>query len=214
MKDLILVGKQGAGKGTMGEFLIKDYGFRLFETGGELRKIAQQETELGRKVKDITTRGDLVPNEVVMEIVRDFLQGLEGDTPVLFDGIPRSQVQQQSLEVELEKAGRDFQVLELQLDNEVAVKRLIIRGQCKACGKNFGGDVCPLCGSTEIARRADDNETAIRRRLANFDKHTAPLLEEWKAAGKLISVDGRGGIEEVWGLVKAAMGTRAENNEQ
>lgn len=202
MKDLILVGKQGAGKGTMGEFLIKDYRFQVFETGAELRRIAQQDTDLGRKVKDITTRGDLVPNEVVMEIVRSFLQVLTSDTPVLFDGIPRSEIQRLSLEEELSKAGRDFNVLELQLDNELAVKRLTIRGRCNACGKNFGGDACPACGSTDISRRDDDNETAIRRRLANFDEHTAPLLDKWKEAGRLISVDGRGEIEDVWELVK------------
>ena len=205
MKDLILVGKQGAGKGTMGEFLIRDYGFQLFETGGELRKIAQQDTDLGRKVKDITTRGDLVPNEVVMEIVQTFLQNVKDDTPVLFDGIPRSEEQRISLENELSKAGRDFNVLELQLDNEIAIQRLVIRARCNVCGKNFGGDICPVCGSTDISRRADDNEEAIRRRLDNFDAYTAPLLDIWKEAGKLISVDGRGGIDEVWGLVKREM---------
>ena len=206
MKDLILIGKQGAGKGTMGEFLIEEFGFKQFETGGALRKIAQEDSELGRKVKDITTRGDLVPNEIVMEIVREFLKNVPGDTPVLFDGIPRSEIQRESLEAELTNANRDFMALELQLNNDVAIERLTIRCKCNACGKTFGGEVCPACGSTDIFRRADDNEAAIRKRLDNFDLHTAPLLEYWRKEGKLISVDGIGSIEKVWKDVKEALG--------
>ncbi len=197
-KDLILIGKQGSGKGTQAKYLVEEFGFEYFETGGALRKMAEQDSELGRKVKDITTRGDLVPNEIVMEIVGAFLKEIPNGTPVLFDGIPRSELQRETLEALLKKAQRDFIALEIRLSEESALNRLLIRGKCNKCGTNFGGEICPSCGSTDVTRRADDNEAAIRRRLENFDVHTAPLLEKWKEWGKLISVDGEGNVKEVW----------------
>ncbi len=198
MKDLILVGKQGSGKGTQGEHLVKEYGFVLFETGAELRKMAKEDSDLGRKVKEITERGDLVPNEIVMEIVESFLSKIPEDKPALFDGIPRSEVQRVSLEKVLADAGRDFQVLEITLSTEDALKRLLIRGKCNDCGAIVAGDMCPKCGSENIERRTDDNEESITRRLKNFDEHTVPLLDIWRGQGRLITVDGSGTVAEVW----------------
>ncbi len=198
-KDLILVGKQGSGKGTQAKILAKKLGFKIFETGAALRNIAQQDTPLGREVLDITSRGDLVSNDIVMQIVEDFLNELEENTPVIFDGIPRSEVQRQSLEDLLNKNSRDFLVIEIKLSNEEALNRLLIRAKCNDCGANFGSpeDVCPKCGSLNISRRKDDNPEAIMNRLKNFDEYTFPLLEEWDKAGKLISVDGEQSVEKV-----------------
>jgi adenylate kinase len=136
-KDLILVGKQGSGKGTQAKILAKKLGFKIFETGAALRNIAQQDTPLGREVLDITSRGDLVSNDIVMQIVEDFLNELEENTPVIFDGIPRSEVQRQSLEDLLNKNSRDFLVIEIKLSNEEALNRLLIRAKCNDCGANF-----------------------------------------------------------------------------
>ncbi len=190
--DLILVGKQGSGKGTQAKILAEKFGFNIFETGGALRAIAAENSELGREVKAITTRGDLVSNEIVMQIVADFLEKLEGDAPVIFDGIPRSDEQRLSLEELLKIKGREFRALEIKLSNEEALNRLTIRANCNDCGANFGSkdDVCPSCGSTNVVRRADDNVEAITKRLENFEKFTSPLLEAWKDAGKLVSVEG------------------------
>ena len=198
-KDIILVGKQGSGKGTQAKILAKKLGFKIFETGAALREIAQQDTDLGREVLDITSRGDLVSNDIVMKIVEDFLANLEKDTPVIFDGIPRSEVQRESLEELLAKNSRDFVVIEIKLSNEEALNRLIIRAKCDDCGANFGSpeDICPKCGSENISRRNDDNPDAIMNRLKNFDEYTYPLLEEWEKSGKLISVDGEQSVEEV-----------------
>lgn len=199
MTDLILVGKQGSGKGTQAKILAEKFGFKIFETGGALRAIAKEDSELGREVLAITTRGDLVPNEVVMKIVSDFLAKLEGDAPVIFDGIPRSDEQRVSLEELLSEKGREFRALEVRLSNEEALARLSIRAQCGDCGANFGSkeDVCPKCGSTNVSRRADDTPEAISKRLENFEKFTAPLLSVWKECGKLISVDGEQDIHLV-----------------
>ncbi len=198
-KDIILVGKQGSGKGTQAKILAKKLGFKIFETGAALREIAQQDTDLGREVLDITSRGDLVSNDIVMKIVENFLKTLDNNTPVIFDGIPRSEVQRETLEALLAKNSRDFVVIEIKLSNEEALNRLLIRAKCNDCGANFGSpeDLCPVCGSENISRRKDDNPDAIMNRLKNFDEYTYPLLEEWEKAGKLISVDGEQSVEEV-----------------
>lgn len=190
MKDLILIGKQGSGKGTQGSILAERFQFVIFETGAELRKIAKEESDLGRAVKKIIETGDLVPNEMVMRIADNFIQKAEKETPIIFDGIPRSEEQRSSLENSLEKAGRSFHALEIKLSDAEAMKRLLIRGRCVDCGANFGGDVCPKCGSKNIIRRNDDNEKAIRKRLLNFENITLPLLENWRERGLLISVNG------------------------
>ena len=176
MKDLILVGIQGSGKGTQGTLLAKNYGYQIFVTGDELRRIAQEDSSLGSEVKAITERGDLVSNEVVMRIVENFLESLETDTPVIFDGIPRSEEQRQTLEALLQKFGRDFQVLELTLSESTAFDRLMKRA--------------------EIEGRADDNPDSIRKRIANFHTHTAPLLSVWESQGRLFSADGEQDITE------------------
>jgi len=199
MTDLILIGKQGCGKGTQAKILAEKFGFKIFETGGELRAIAQQDSDLGREVKDITTRGDLVPNEIVMRIVANFLEKLEGDVPVIFDGIPRSEEQRQTLEQLLTEKNREFRVLEITLSNDAALARLSIRAKCNACGANFGSkdDVCPVCGSTDISRRADDNPASILKRLENFENFTAPLLKIWAEQGRVVSVDGEQSVDAV-----------------
>lgn len=190
MKDLILIGKQGSGKGTQGTLLAKRFQFNVFETGAELRKIAKEESELGHAVKKITEMGDLVPNELVMQIVENFVQKAEKETPIIFDGIPRSEEQRISLEDVLEKANRKFHALEIKLSEEEAMKRLLIRAKCVDCGANFGGEICPKCGSKNIIRRNDDNEKAIKKRLLNFENITLPLLKNWETRGLLISVNG------------------------
>lgn len=190
MKDLILIGKQGSGKGTQGAILAQRFPFIIFETGAELRKIAKEDSELGKIVKKITESGDLVPNELVMQIVENFIQKANHETPIIFDGIPRSEEQRISLEKELKKAGRKFHALEIKLSDEEAMKRLLVRARCVDCGKNFGGETCPECGSKNITRRGDDTEPAIKKRLLNFANITLPLLKNWKERGLLISVNG------------------------
>jgi adenylate kinase len=207
-KDLILIGKQGSGKGTQAKILAKLFGFQIFETGGALRAIAQENSALGKTVKDITTRGDLVPNEVVMDIVRDFLKKNAKNGPVIFDGIPRSDEQRVTLESLLSEMKREFQALEIRLTNKEALHRLMIRATCNDCGLNFGSedDICPKCSSKNISRRADDNPESILKRLENFDKYTAPLMEVWRKAGKMISVDGEQDVADVTTEVLGELG--------
>lgn len=185
MQDLILVGIQGSGKGTQSRILAEKFGYVIFETGGELRRIAQEDSELGRKVKAITERGDLVPNDIVMEIVEHFVSGISAETPVIFDGIPRSEPQRQTLEALLAKLGRDFRVLEITLSEGEAMSRLLRRA--------------------EIEGRADDNEAAIRRRIENFHTYTAPLIAVWREQDRVIEVDGDAGVDDVTAEILAQL---------
>jgi adenylate kinase len=177
MKDLILVGIQGSGKGTQARILAKKYDYQIFETGSALRTIAQEDSALGQEVKEITTRGDLVSNEIVMAIVADFIEKLEGDRPVIFDGIPRSEEQRVSLEKLLADKNREFEVLAIELSEKEAFNRMFKRA--------------------ELEGRADDNELSMKKRIANFYEFTAPMLETWRKAGKLLQVCGEHSIEAV-----------------
>lgn len=185
MNDLILVGKQGSGKGTQAKMLSQQFGYVIFETGGALRAIAQEDSELGKKVKAITERGDLVPNEIVMDIVRDFVEKNDPSTPVIFDGIPRSEPQRASLEELLKEMGRDFQVLEITLSDDEAMSRLLKRA--------------------EIEGRADDKTDVILKRIENFKLHTIPLIEVWRGEGKLVEINGEQSMEGVYGEVIAKL---------
>ena len=177
MKDLVLIGRQGSGKGTQGRILAEHHGFTVFETGAALREMAKQPTELGATVREITARGDLVPNGIVMKILANFLSLVDKDKPVLFDGIPRSEEQRKSFTEELEKAGRSFMALEIRISNNEAVKRLLKRGQLEG--------------------REDDNLTAIQNRLQNFESQTQPVINFWEESGQMIVVNGEQEIEEV-----------------
>ena len=129
-----------------------------------------------------------------------------------FDGIPRSEVQRESLEKLLAKNSRDFTALEIKLTNEEALQRLIIRASCNECGNNFGSeeDLCPKCGSEDVSRRNDDNPDAIMNRLKNFDEYTSPLLEEWEKSAKLVSVNGEQDIADVSAEIFAALEDKEE----
>lgn len=195
--DLILFGMQGSGKGTLGKAVAKKYNLQIFETGGELRKLSQQDSDLAKKVKSIIEAGRLVPNDVVMEIVENFLKSLAPNTNVLFDGIPRKMEQAESLNVLLDKNGRTYKAVLLDIKEETAMKRLTTRRICKICKAvypaTYTADKCN-CGG-ELITRSDDNPEAIITRLKAFREETIPAINLYK--DKLIKIDGEPDIEEV-----------------
>lgn len=181
MKNLILFGMQGAGKGTQARLLAEKFGFQIFETGAELRKLTQEDSELGKKVKEIVERGDLVPNEIVMEIIGNFIDGVAEDTPILFDGIPRSMEQKNTFDVLVTEHDREIFGIFIDIDREEAITRLLERG------------------------RSDDNQAAIAKRLANYEKETLPVIEQYEEEGVLQRVNGMQQIEEVFTAVSAVV---------
>jgi len=195
--DLIFFGMQGAGKGTLGKAVAEKHGLKVFETGAELRRLAQEDSELGQKVKSIIEAGKLVPNEVVMEIVEDFMNNLPPNTNILFDGIPRKVVQAESLNALLDKHNRKYKAVLIDIQKETALKRLTARRICKDCKAiypvSYEKDACE-CGS-ELVTRADDNPEAIQTRLDAYEQETVPAIEMYN--DKLIKIDGEPTIEEV-----------------
>lgn len=195
--DLIFFGMQGSGKGTLGKAVADRYGMKIFETGSELRKLSHEESELGQKVKSIVEAGNLVPNEVVMEIVENFMDSLDHDAPILFDGIPRKATQAKSLNEVLDKHNREYKAVLLELSEETALKRLTTRRICKSCKAvypaAYSEENCE-CGAA-LVTRSDDNPEAIKTRLKNFQEETIPAIELYK--DKLIIIDGEPSIEDV-----------------
>lgn len=199
--DYVLFGIQGSGKGTQGKILAEKIGAAYFETGGELRRLAAENSELGKKVKSIIDAGHLVPNEVVMEIVENFVKNsARSDMPIIFDGIPRNAEQNASFTALLQKLSRPFTGIYFELSREEAENRLLKRRMCSACKTvypaSYTNTVCEKCGGQLIAR-ADDNADSIRTRIDIFYKETLPIIEQWHTAGKMIDLNGAGKIEAV-----------------
>lgn len=204
--DLIFFGMQGAGKGTIGKHVAEKYDLEIFETGGALRALAQEDSPLGHKVKEIIEAGNLVPNEVVMEIVEDFMQKLPEGKAILFDGIPRKIEQAESLNALLDKYDRTYKAVLIKITEDIALKRLTTRQICSKCKKVFTAkyteDTCDACGG-ELMTRADDNPESIKTRLEAFRNETVPAIEMYR--DRLIEVNGEFGVEEVVELAFEAL---------
>ncbi len=195
-----MFGIQGSGKGTQSKLLKDYYEMAYFETGAELRKLAQEDSELGHKVKSIIEAGHLVDNDVVMEIVENFMKSVPEGKSVIFDGIPRKMEQKETLDALLNEHGREFKVVILDLSEEQALDRLTKRRICSKCKEvypaKYDKDVCEKCGG-ELITRTDDNADSIKVRLKAFTDETMPVINKYEEEGKLIHVDGSGAIEEV-----------------
>ncbi len=198
--DIVLLGIQGSGKGTQSKFLQEQYGLVYFETGRELRKLSQEDSELGQKVKSIIEAGHLVPSEVVMDIIADFMGKLPSGAQVLFDGIPRKKDQAEQFEQVLKEAGRDFTCVYITLEKEEAVRRLTTRRICEKCKAvypaTFTSDICTACGG-KLITRSDDNPESINNRINAFFNETTPVIEDYRARNMLIEVNGQQSIEDV-----------------
>lgn len=198
--DLILFGIQGSGKGTQGEFIAKEYGLKIFETGRELRAISQVDNMLGEKVKTIIDAGHLVPTEVVMEIIENFVNQLKPGEKAIFDGIPRSPEQAEAFNALMQKLGRDFRGLYIKISEEEALRRLTTRRMCKKCKSVYPvfyvENVCKKCGG-ELITRADDNISSIKNRLAAYRAETIPVIKEYQEKDLLTEVNGEQSIEDV-----------------
>lgn len=198
--DIVLFGIQGSGKGTIGRAVCEKFGFHYFETGAELRKLAQQDTDLAHKVKAIMEAGKLVSNEVVMEIIEEYMKNLSDDKPVIFDGIPRKPVQSRTFDDLMKKLERDYIGLLVEVPEDMALERLTKRRICNNCKSVYPADyskeACEKCGG-ELTTRTDDNPESIRVRFQAYFDETMPVIENYKADGKLVTIDGTPPIEQV-----------------
>lgn len=196
---IILLGAPGSGKGTMAQKLTNDLKIPQISTGDIFRKNLKEETPLGLQVKDIMARGDLVPDEITIEIVKNRLAEADCANGYILDGFPRSIIQAEALD----KFQQIDCAINLDVDKEAIVKRLSGRRFCPDCNGTFhvstlnGSTTCPSCGGSLIVR-ADDSEATVRERLRVYEQNTFPLIEYYTKQGKVITVDGNGTIDEVY----------------
>ena len=191
---------QGSGKGTQGKFLAEKYKLKIFEMGGELRKLIESKSPLGQKIKNIVESGNLVDDDTVMEVVESFISNLLPEYPILFDGIPRTLRQSEKLLNLLAENKRDAFGVLIKISEDEAIKRLTKRRICENCkgvySPSYKSDTCQHCGGKLVARH-DDNLESIKKRLENYEKETVPVIKSFYERDHLIEVDGEQAIEDV-----------------
>jgi len=200
---LVMLGKQGAGKGTQCVRLARHYIVSHISTGDMLRAAAKSGTEFGLKASEYMDAGELVPDEVMVGLVAERLSYDDTrERGFILDGFPRNTYQAEELAGFLLPYEIDLAVY-LDIATEVVLARLASRRVCNACGTNYGldhtprvRDVCDNCGG-ELIRRADDNESAIRRRLDLYENQTSPLISWYMERDKLVTIDADGNPDEV-----------------
>ncbi|NLG37181.1 MAG: adenylate kinase [Clostridiales bacterium] len=202
---VILLGPPGAGKGTQAARIRERYGLPHISTGDMLRSAIRAQTELGLSAKAYIDRGELVPDDVVIGIVRERLGEDDCAKGYLLDGFPRTVEQARELE---RFAAPDMAIL-IDADAELLVARISSRRVCPACGGIFTSrettdGVCPQCGGTVI-QRDDDTEATVRTRLAVYEQQTRPLIDYYAERGILRRVQSMGSIEDVFRKVNALL---------
>lgn len=213
--NVILLGAPGAGKGTQAERIQARYGLPHISTGDMLRAAVEQGTDMGLAAKRSMDAGELVPDEVVVGIVRDRLADPDTRRGFLLDGFPRTLAQAERLDAMLADEGRAItHVVSIDVPEDELVQRLAGRRSCTGCGKLYNltfdppreEGVCDVCGAP-LVQRADDNEETVRTRLAVYRDQTAPLIEYYAAKGVLERVHGGGKLpHEVFAQVTRILG--------
>lgn len=204
---IVLFGPPGAGKGTQAGLLSKKFGAVHVSTGDILREAVARGTEVGKLAQSYMERGELVPDQVVIEIAKQKLAEI-GDAGFLLDGFPRTVPQAEALDAALSELGMPLDaVVSLRVPEDELVKRLSGRRVCSGCGKPFHVDTmpegmqqCEACGG-EIVQRVDDQADAVRNRLRVYENQTALLIGYYRDRGILAEVDATGPIEQVFDRV-------------
>ena len=204
--NLILLGPPGAGKGTQAKRLQEILGIPQLSTGDMLRALASQGSELGIKAKGFMDAGQLVPDDVTIDMIAERIDEPDCGKGFILDGFPRTLAQAEALDEMLGRLERKLdRVIEMAVDDEALVERITGRFACARCGAGYHDvfqrpredGVCDACGHTEFVRRADDTAETVRARLEAYHAQTAPLLPYYRKRGVLSSVDGMAGIDAV-----------------
>jgi len=208
---IVLFGKPGAGKGTQAPLLASKLNVPTLATGDVLRAARRAGTPLGKEAQGFMDRGELVPDSVILGILKEELAQAAYTNGVILDGAVRTVPQAEGLRAMLSSLGRKVDaVLALDIDNEEIVKRLSGRVVCEKCQTPYTGrepgEICEKCGGT-LVRRKDDEPEAIRTRLKVYDTDTAPVLDWYKkAADKVLVVDGAGSVDDVTKRIVKGLG--------
>ncbi|RLB07520.1 MAG: adenylate kinase [Deltaproteobacteria bacterium] len=213
--NLILLGPPGSGKGTQAQMMTERYHIPQISTGDILRAAVKEGTPLGREAKRYMDQGELVPDEVVVGIVKDRLNASDCNSGFILDGFPRTLPQAEALDTTLKAMERGIDhVVSIEVDKDELIRRLTGRRTCRRCGAMYHiifdppkrDGICDRCGG-ELYQRDDDKEETIRARLQVYERQTAPLIEYYRKRGILRSIDGVGEIEEIFQkIIKAIEG--------
>lgn len=206
--NIVLLGAPGAGKGTQAAKLVEEKGFCHISTGDILRQAVKDGTELGLQAKAFMDAGDLVPDGLIIDLMRERMQQPDTAEGVLLDGFPRTTTQAVALDSMLSDLGRPLDAaLLIDVDPEVIVGRLSSRRVCRDCGKigTAADTSCPSCGG-EMYQRDDDNEATVRNRLEVYEKSTSPLVDYYRGCDLLVSIDGDRDPNVVYAEVKEVLG--------
>ncbi len=205
MVNIILLGPPGAGKGTQAKRLVDERNMVQLSTGDMLREAKTSGTEMGNRVAEVMARGELVTDEIVIGLIEEKITGPAGGG-FIFDGFPRTLKQADALGALLTRTGQTLDaVIEMQVDDAALVARITGRFTCGSCGEVYhevtkptkAAGVCDVCGSTDLRKRADDNEDALKQRLMEYYKKTSPLIGYYYAKNQLSSVDGLAEMDAV-----------------
>lgn len=212
--NIILLGPPGAGKGTQAQRLVERHGMVQLSTGDMLRETRKADTELGRQVAAVMDSGALVSDAIVSAMIDAKLASLPAETGVIFDGYPRTTAQAESLDGILAGRGRKLdRVLELEVNEDALVERIVGRYTCATCGKGYHDTfekprvegTCDKCGGHEFKRRPDDNEQTVRTRMAEYRAKTAPILPLYEARGIVVHIDGMAEMDAVTTAIEGAL---------
>ncbi len=204
--NLILLGPPGSGKGTQAKLIVEKYGIPQISTGDMLREAVAKGTELGKEAKKYMDAGQLVPDEVVIGIVKERLQEPDCEKGFILDGFPRTIPQAEALDKMLEELGKKIDaVINIQVPEEEVVKRIVNRRTCRNCGAVYHliynppkeDNKCDKCGG-ELYQRDDDREETVRQRYKVYKEQTEPLVDYYAKKGVLYNIDGTKSIEEVF----------------
>jgi adenylate kinase len=204
--NLILLGPPGAGKGTQAQMIVERYHIPQVSTGDILRKAVKEGTPLGMKAQGFMNQGQLVPDQVVIEIIEERLKFSDCNLGFILDGFPRTMAQAEALQPILQKMGKSIDhVINIEVDPEELVRRLTGRWTCKSCGMMFHlifdpprrDKICDRCGGT-LFQREDDREETIRIRLREYEKQTTPVIRYYQPKNTLCSVQGVGNKDEIF----------------
>jgi len=212
--NLILLGPPGAGKGTQAKKLVDSYGIPQISTGDMLREAVKNQTQLGMEAKKYMDSGQLVPDEVVIGLVKERLTKPDTDKGFMLDGFPRTVPQAEELDKVLAGLKKDLNhVISIEVANEELMGRLTGRRTCKACGAGYHvifdppktEGKCDKCGG-ELYQRDDDNEATVSNRLKVYDSQTKPLIDYYQGKSLLRPIDGVGAIDDIFGRIKTVLG--------
>lgn len=216
MLRLILLGPPGAGKGTQATRICQKYGIPHISTGDIFRKNIKEGTDLGKKAQEYMNKGELVPDDLVLEIAADRLMEEDCKNGFLLDGFPRTVYQAEQLDKFLNEKNLDIDlVIDINVGKDELMTRLIGRRVCRNCGATYHvinmppekDGVCDVCGGA-LYQRSDDTAATVENRIEVYNAQTAPLVEYYEKLGKIAHIDGAMGLEDVFNDIVRIVGDR------